>query len=1261
MANELYNLFGKKVSQTYHSLLQSGSDGKFYDGDGNEVTINATIPDIYVKYSQTGSFATTGSNIFRGDQTVTGSLFTTGSNTLIGSTTLTGSLNVSGSTVQVGNNSLLGNTTLSGSIIISGAFGTNNPTVQIYGDTTHNGYLRFDPVSTNIDSSISASYIYVSGSTNDLYFTQNGNGYANTTRLRWLEGNLYTGLLNGGLISASVGGTTFNISSGSGIIVNLNASLSTNPYPTITYVNWGNFTNQSLTYRTTAIQTYVGIDSNGNIIQQTNPWNDGQYNESISLGTVIHQNQSTVNATITYPNVAYGYKQRTYDFIKAFGPLKLSGYTLSTSSSLGLTVGSGNAFADGRNYQNDPNNPSYITDAGTTVSKIFRYYQSGSSFVQDTNAAAGYTEIDTTLYNPNGAGILTNVSPSKFYVHRIFWYPNSATKGIVDYYGLNEYATIDEAQANFTNEPFLETPNTQQNAIFLGIVIIKGNSNFNSANDYRVVQASLFRAAGLGGGGTGGTGTPGGSDTQIQYNNNGVFGGVPNLTWDGTTLSATGSFTGSFTGSLQGTGSWAVSASQALSSSFAQTSITSSYPISATGTTLVSVLPGGASSGNNNSIFLGASAGSGVTSAYNSNFLGYLAGQLATNAYQSNFLGAGAGLEATRAENSNFFGLFAGQKAVSASFSTLIGYQAGANPDGTATIGTNNIIIGNNITLPANTRNSINLGGIIFATGSYSTLGGNPYSGSQFNVGRVGINIVTPQYTLDVSGSGNYSNGLTVTGSVIGTSFTGSSFTGSFTGSFNGVVLTSQTSSMLDPYVLNSQTSSFVTNSQTGSFTRLATGSVTASVTPTQFSVISGSSTEFTVTGTGVTLGNIITDIHRITGSLNTSGSITAVSFTGSISGSLTGTGSWAVSASQAITASYVLNAVSSSFATTASFASNGGVTQIVAGTNITITNGGSGSVTINSTGGGGSSGAGANVTASFTNQSTWTFTHGLNNRGVVLQTYDTNWNQLIPQDITLTNANTATITFPTLESGFAIASLGGITTSSVSASFASTASFVNTLNQSVNITGDITASIVSATNNGNGTNFRVGDDAWIGDINTADTLQVRGQQNGGRGYIKFGTGSSNPIIGSSGTGVLEIQNGYIQMPSRPAFRVTGSTSSDITATTTLTLTQGVGVDYNQGNYYTASSGIFIAPVSGLYNVYLNARVGSAAASKQVIVYKNNTTPMLMWETTTNTGAVHFGVSGVIYLATNDNLRATVTVGNVQFDSNNSWGATYIG
>ncbi len=77
---------------------------------------------------------------------------------------------------------------------------------------------------------------------------------------------------------------------------------------------------------------------------------------------------------------------------------------------------------------------------------------------------------------------------------------------------------------------------------------------------------------------------------------------------------------------------------------------------------------------------------------------------------------------------------------------------------------------------------------------------------------------------------------------------------------------------------------------------------------------------------------------------------ISASSFTGSLSG----TSSWATNA---LTSSYVLNAVSSSFTTTASYASNGGVTQLLAGPNITLSpTNGLGQVTITSTGGGGGS-----------------------------------------------------------------------------------------------------------------------------------------------------------------------------------------------------------------------------------------------------------------------------------------------------------------
>ena len=58
--------------------------------------------------------------------------------------------------------------------------------------------------------------------------------------------------------------------------------------------------------------------------------------------------------------------------------------------------------------------------------------------------------------------------------------------------------------------------------------------------------------------------SPGGSSGQIQYNNNGSFGGVTNLIWNGSTLNATGSFKGN----LDGTASYATVAASLTTSVF---------------------------------------------------------------------------------------------------------------------------------------------------------------------------------------------------------------------------------------------------------------------------------------------------------------------------------------------------------------------------------------------------------------------------------------------------------------------------------------------------------------------------------------------------------------------------------------------------------------------------------------------------------------------------------------------------------------------
>jgi hypothetical protein len=95
--------------------------------------------------------------------------------------------------------------------------------------------------------------------------------------------------------------------------------------------------------------------------------------------------------------------------------------------------------------------------------------------------------------------------------------------------------------------------------------------------------------------------------------------------------------------------------------------------------------------------------------------------------------------------------------------------------------------------------------------------------------------------------------------------------------------------------------SSFASFAHSASFATTASSITTLNqpvVISGSFTVFTGSNAELRVTDTGVTLGNTLTDRHSITGSVQVSGSIT---------GSLFGTSSFATSASQAISSSFLI------------------------------------------------------------------------------------------------------------------------------------------------------------------------------------------------------------------------------------------------------------------------------------------------------------------------------------------------------------------
>jgi hypothetical protein len=96
-----------------------------------------------------------------------------------------------------------------------------------------------------------------------------------------------------------------------------------------------------------------------------------------------------------------------------------------------------------------------------------------------------------------------------------------------------------------------------------------------------------------------------------------------------------------------------------------------------------------------------------------------------------------------------------------------------------------------------------------------------------------------------------------------------------------------------------------------------------------------------------------------------------------------------------------------------------------------------------------------------------------------------------------------------------------------IGATTANVATFSSvTINNTLSVTGNVTANNVIAGSNGSGTNYKVGDDAYIGDINISNTIRIKGVEDSANAYIVFGTGDTS-ALGRAGTGPLTYEGDF--------------------------------------------------------------------------------------------------------------------------------------
>jgi hypothetical protein len=314
--------------------------------------------------------------------------------------------------------------------------------------------------------------------------------------LATLTEELSSGILYGGELSKA-NDTQFTIQAGKGIVVNLNKTIASEPHPEINYVEWDTQTITVFNLDSQDIHqlnSWIYIDDSGTVNQQSTPFTDAQYQNSITIGSAIHS-EGILNFAKTFPKTAYSNSDQFSSFIRMFGPIKRSGHKITANGiNLSLNRASGTSFALGRNYSVNPNFPSNIIDGAKNLAKIHRYYKDGSGdFTRDDGPTGqGYTTIDPTKFD-NGSGNLANMPNNKYSIQRVYFFPSTPDILIV-YYGTDHYQNKEVAEKSIFLEEFVEANNTAEQAIHVATIVVKKEADdLSAATDSHIYQAGLFR------------------------------------------------------------------------------------------------------------------------------------------------------------------------------------------------------------------------------------------------------------------------------------------------------------------------------------------------------------------------------------------------------------------------------------------------------------------------------------------------------------------------------------------------------------------------------------------------------------------------------------------------------------------------------------------------------------------------------------------------------------------------------------------------
>jgi len=318
--------------------------------------------------------------------------------------------------------------------------------------------------------------------------------HINPSTLTRSTGLYQGGQLSFGTLSGSPGTTTkFSVTAGSGIVVDN----TTDPEnPTYTLVTWDAFTDVEVAGIGSADRSFISIDANGNLVQQTTQYTASEHRDHIILGNIGHANQTHIVAVVDLPHTTIDVGARLVDLGHSIGTFNVSGNVYAANgANTNLNKTAGESYRVGSNFHNDPTNPDITTDSDETVLEWNYSYKNAGSPVGGYVLTGKVTSIVFGNYD-DGDGTLGTVSTNEWSVQIIKFFPGGAGTRIE--YGQTVYASSAAAIAAIPD------PNHEHNPAFVDgvtrcyLVLRGGGSDLSDTADAVFVEAGKFAGAGGG-------------------------------------------------------------------------------------------------------------------------------------------------------------------------------------------------------------------------------------------------------------------------------------------------------------------------------------------------------------------------------------------------------------------------------------------------------------------------------------------------------------------------------------------------------------------------------------------------------------------------------------------------------------------------------------------------------------------------------------------------------------------------------------------